>query len=374
MAPGADHAALTDAEATQRYFAKFSRIIRHLRDVAERADARVDESIEHLQLDIIESYLIRLDLTFRALSYRYLMSGRGGPQGDALEIDRKDSGFPVFATLLRMATDMAQVDRHLASLPSKERLKSEMVSHILSERSRPTRLQYAMSQRVYYEILGQGSLFLAQNHPEIIWLKGKGRETRRYLIHWAVYDSETSLPVIYVMVAEDSGRRALPRDERRWPAVQDHLIAQSVSALKLLTIARGFDQDFDDLHPKFLRRIHVGPMYSHAFTEQSGPLRDVLAEASGKPGFDWALSWTTETLVSDRHGRASTGWFSSRQREVFDLSNDSTTAADAGVTRMDRSLILPLRAFQVLSDLDPAGFRDVRKYVVGDEGVLLSDV
>jgi hypothetical protein len=52
-----------------------------------------------------------------------------------------------------------------------------------------------------------------------------------------------------------------------------------MAGLKLLTIAKGFDQDFDDLHPKSLKRIHVGPMYSSAYTEQSGPLRRVLAEA-----------------------------------------------------------------------------------------------
>ena len=81
------------------------------------------------------------------------------------------------------------------------------------------------------------------------------------------------------MELEDSGRTPLAKDERRWPEVQAHLMGQALGGLKLLTIARGIDEAFDDIHPKRLRRLHVGPMYSHAYTSQSGPIRDVLAEA-----------------------------------------------------------------------------------------------
>ena len=87
------------------------------------------------------------------------------------------------------------------------------------------------------------------------------------MLHWAVYDSQINLPTIYLMEVEDTGRTALPKDQYRWPEVQAHLMAQSMGGLKLLTIAQGFDEDFDDLHPKRLRRFHIGPMYSHAFTK-----------------------------------------------------------------------------------------------------------
>ena len=56
-------------------------------------------------------------------------------------------------------------------------------------------------------------------------------------------------------------------------------MAQSVGGLKLLTIATGFDKDFADLHPKRLRRIILGPMYSASFTLQSGPISKVLEGA-----------------------------------------------------------------------------------------------
>jgi hypothetical protein len=369
-----DHQPLPDAAATRRYFAKFERIIAHLHDVTASTHER-EGPLAVAQIEIVKAYLGALANTFTALSYKHLMAqsvSNALPQ--QLEIDRRNSGFPVYREFLQMANDMAQIVRHLDSMPDRETLRSEMVDHILTERTTPRRLQFAMSQRIYFELLRDHAMYFAQNHPQVIWLEKTGSDRHRghFLIHWSVYDSQESLPAIYFMVVEDSGGVPLPRDERRWPAVQSHLLAQSISALKLVTIATGFDKDFDDLHPKFLRRIHVGPMYSHVFTEQKGPLRDVLAEAAGEPGLDWALAWTTETLVSAKTERHSTGLFSEVEREVYQLDYYGLTAAETGASRVDRSLILPYHPYQVLADRDPPGLRDVRKYVVGPEGALVT--
>mgnify|MGYP006179238621 CR=1 FL=1 len=42
-----------------------------------------------------------------------------------------------------------------------------------------------------------------------------------------------NVPVVYLMEVVDSGRKALPLDEGRWPEVQAHLMAQSVGAANL---------------------------------------------------------------------------------------------------------------------------------------------
>ena len=132
-------------------------------------------------------------------------------------------------------------------------------------------------------------------------------------------------------------------------------MAQSLGGLKLVTIAKGFDQDFDDLHPKHLRRIHVGPMYSSAYTEQSGPLRQVLEDAQSPQGQDWALAWTTEELESEEVIEERAGWFSTVEREVFALDPFGGQGAETGATRTQRSIILPQRPFQVLAERNPPG-------------------
>ncbi len=157
-----------------------------------------------------------------------------------------------------MANDAQQAESHLRNMPSAEQLKDDMLRAIIGDQEIPTKLQFALSQRLYYEELLKGELFWAQNHPEVRWQGNLSERRRKYLLHWAVYDSQVNLPTIYLMDLEDTGRRALPKDERRWPEVQAHLMGQAVGGLKLVTIAKGFDESFDDLHPKRLRRIHVG--------------------------------------------------------------------------------------------------------------------
>jgi len=363
-----DHFKLEDTRITRRYFGKFEKITGYLGKVA--AVMETEARFSRPEIAVIGRYLVGLNLTFRALAHKYHFSGRYEHAGK-LTFDRVESGFPVFQELLEMANDALQADRHLAQMPDEDTLKDQMVRTITGDLKVPTKLQFALSQRLYYSELAKGGLFWARNDPDAVWL-GTDGDRKRFLLHWAVYDSRINLPTIYMMEVEDTGKTGLPKDERRWPEAQSHLMAQSLTDLKLLTIAKGFDEDFDDLHPKRLRRIHLGPMYSHAFTRQTGPIREVLEAAKSPVGEDWAMVWTEEDLLSERADRVKSGWFGTVEREVFSLDPFSGQGADLGATRLDRALIMPERPFQALAERKPAGFENVRKFVVSASGRVLS--
>ncbi len=366
-----DHIGLKDTFASRRYFKKFETITGHLARVAGQMQA--EGAIEQARGRGDDALCRRHRLYVQGAEHE-VSAGRarhGAVFFGALEMDRVESGFPVFQELLVMANDAAQAARHLENMPGVAALKEQMVRLILGERELPTKLQYALSQRLYYEELAKGDLFWARNDPQVQWISGESPRTR-YMIHWAVYDSQVNLPTIYLMEVEDTGRTALPLDERRWPEVQAHLMAQSVDGLKLVTIARGFDEDFDDLHPKRLRRFHIGPMYSNAYTLQNGPLREVLAESRSPEGQDWALAWTLEELESERVTEVRSGWFSTVERQIFALDPFSGRGVDTGATRTERAIILPQRPYQVLEEKQPPGFSSVRKFVVSPQGRVLS--
>jgi hypothetical protein len=370
-----DHKTLEEAHETRRYFSKFEKIISHLQGVAESVVS--ENTALASEIPILREYLESLSGTFTALSYKYLLSGRVSDMlPSSLSIDRQESGFPIYQELLQMANDAMQVENHLRSLPSMKDLKIGMINHILREQSAPLNLQFAASQREYYEELAGRPLFWARNDPRLAWTGNVDESRRKYRLHWAMYDSQQNIPVIYIMDLEDSGKRPLAKDERRWPRAQSHLTAQSSASLKLVTIAQGFDRDFEDLHPKRLRRFFIGPMYSHTFTQQTGPLRNVLSEASSQPGEDWALAWTTETLEAASTKREPFGFFGSVELQIFKLdpfaSSGEANQDAAGHTHQQRSLILPQRPYQVLEELDPPGFGNIRKFVVSPSGKILS--
>ncbi|MDQ2066893.1 hypothetical protein Q9295_10945 [Xinfangfangia sp. CPCC 101601] len=360
-----DHTELYDAIVARRYFAKFQTIGGYLAKVA--AELEQEGTLSRVEARILGGYVAGVVATFRALNHKYLMTGKA-EAASRLTIDRHESGFPVAQELMLMAVDAQQAAKHLGGIGSEAELKDRMLRVILSDLKLPVGLQYALSQRLYYEALQAGGLFWLRNDPDAQWL-GQAGARRKYLIHWAVWDSGTNLPVVYLLDVEDSGKKPLPTDEDRWPAVQQKILAQSVAGLKLLTIATGFDADFDALHPKRLRRITLGPMYSSSFTLQSGPISQVLIDARAPDGQDWALVWTVEDLLSDREEVVKEGWFSSRLRQVFKL--DEFTGAETGVTALERMIILPERPYQVMVEQDPVGFQGLRKFIVGAGGRLI---
>lgn len=361
---------LTDLYASRRYFRKFETIISHLGRVAAVMEAESD--LNRDEVKILTRYIAEMTFTFRALSQKYLLVGRDtGRFFGSLAIDAHESGFPAADELLTMASDAQQAERHLDGMPSGEELKKQMVEVIVSDREVPTKLQFALSQRLYYEELRMGELFWPRNDPQIEWTGNKGEDRRTFRVHWAVFDSQVNLPIVYMMEVEDTGKIALPKDQRRWPEVQAHLMAQSLGGLKLVTIAKGFDEDFDDLHPKRLRRFHIGPMYSSAFTKQTGPISRVLEAARAPEGQDWALVWTEEDLQSERAIEERQGWFSTVEREVFALDPFAGRGAETGTTRMERSIVLPQRPYQALEEMNPPGFGSVRKFVVSPTGRVL---
>ncbi|MEM9524359.1 MAG: hypothetical protein AAF982_10290 [Pseudomonadota bacterium] len=361
-----DQAAFHDGLTQRHYLAQCGKIVTHLGRVATAM--KTEGGLSNSDVTILKHYLRCIANSFHALGYKYLIRNRGGASGGSLDMDVRNSGLPLQRELLVMANDAQQANRHLVGMPSAEKLKEDMIRTILSEFAVPVKLQFAMSQRLYYEALTRDDLFWARNDPEAVWRGDLSRSRRRYKLHWAVYDSQINLPMIYVMDMEDTGRVALLRDERRWPEVQHHLMAQALAGLKLVTIARGVDQDFGDLHPKRLRRIHLGPVYSRAFTRQTGPLAQLLAEAKPPADQDWAVAWTVEDLRSNQVRAERTGWFGTAEREVFALDALADHGADIGATDIDRAIILPQRPYQTLVEKNPPGFAGIRKFVVGPGG------
>jgi hypothetical protein len=339
-----DHKALTEDQAARRYFRKFGRITELLTGVAG-AMAK-EGGISPLDAEVLADYVAAIASTFRALSMKYLIAGRLKSGARHLTIDYHESGFPVFQEIVTLANDTAQAGTHLASLPAAPALKDQMVKVILSERRAPVELQYALSQRLYFERLAKGGLFFAQMHPQARWLEDLPNGRRHFLVHWAVYDTQMNVPVVYLMEVEDSAaRRPCRRTSARWPRCSRHLMAQSIGGLKLLTIAKGFDQDFEDAA-------------SEAPAAASSLGRCIRRPSPCKPGRSarcWRRRrppkakigrWSGRRGTGERAGRGREGLvFWNRDAEVFKL--DPVTGGPRLGATATGCLILPRRPFQV---------------------------
>lgn len=84
------------------------------------------------------------------------------------------------------------------------------------------------------------------------------------------------------------------------------------------------------------------------------------------------MAMTIEDLQAERAIVESSGFFSVVEKQVFRLDPLNQHGAGQGTSGVTRALILPGRPFQALSTLDPAGFRNIRKYVPGPDGRVTS--
>jgi hypothetical protein len=179
-------------------------------------------------------------------------------------------------------------------------------------------------------------------------------------VHWAVWDTQVNLPVVYLM---DGGFGRKPAERRyRWPQAQHALMAQAIGGLKL-TIATGFDKDFADLHPKRLRRIIWGRCIRRHFTLQSG--RSQGAGGSKAPGGRGLGAGLDGGGSGHRPRGSGEGRLVSVGRQVYKL--DPVAGAELGCTRQERMIILPEKPYQVLVEQNPKG-QGLRKFVVGAGG------
>jgi len=367
----------TEEALVGRYFAKIERVLGAFGRIAEEKGAgagsksggRADQESE-----IIVDHLEHLANSFKALAYKHILTGRVEHRlPTQFEIDRRDSGFPVFREFLQLENDVDLIDEMLLDLPGRAKLKREMVDHVLKYRRPPRDLQFAMAQRHYFEALKQGDLFLARNTPALQFISTRPPHGhRRYIVDWAVYDTQRNLPDIYVMVLDESADRPLHEDDAYATKLGEAMLNQSLSSLKLVTIATGLDNDFPTVHPKSLKRIHVGPLYSNTFTDHSSELQDILTDHADEPGYDWVLAWTVESLASKGIEYVRTGLFGQVQKEIYQVDGHAMDTFEAGSSSVERYMILPLEAYQTLQDQGGQRFAGVHKFVVGADGEVMT--
>ena len=363
---------IDDPESRRSYFRTFVDIIARCRaSPVELIASERKGALTLLERTGIDDFLDRLRTSFAALSARYRRVQPGGNAAAGLTIDRSDSGYPVFQEILQLGIDLGEARQVLTSLPTRRALKADILEEVLTRGTLPRKLQAQMSRRIYCEILAERPPFLTVNQPDLMQVGERRAERPAYMVRWAVYDSHRNMPNIYLLGLEDSGDQLLQSDEKRWQRLVEHLTAQSLSTLKLLTIARGIDKDFPDIHPKRLRRIHFGPMYSNRYTRHADVVQDLLSEPEPGSEQDWIFCWTVETLRSKGTTTASSGLFGSTKSEDFEIDVHAHDEMEAGASKVERGMILPYRPYQRLVERDSPLLRRIRKYVVGPDGLVL---
>jgi len=312
---------------------------------------------------ILVEYIDRLDHSFNAWQNRVGFA-------DRFRINQAESGYPLFQSVMDLSNDAQSAEKQLASMPSSDALRQDMIDYILLKKKFPASMQEAMARRLYLEEVQLGEVFQPFILPKTVKVSVNPKNNRPYfIVHWGAFDGSANLPLVYVAVIEDSSpnmKKLLMDGDKLKDGLDipfpiggllnpdlahqfdDFCEKNSSYGLTLATIADNMDRDFETLHPTQLRRIVMGPFYSAGVTSHGRVVEGILEKVT-RPENAWMLTWTVQELFSISETPAKWGlWSSTSAKQTYHIETDDLEAVRQGVSGYERNALIPHEAYQAI--------------------------
>lgn len=310
-----------------------------------------------------QPFIDKLLFTAHVLSMKHLHE-----PGHNMAMDLNESGFPHYTAITGLECDLALKGDVLSRTHTSEQLRESLLNSLFQGGEEDAKLVWGLARRRFHELISEENLF-TQFTPGVLKKTGeKSKENRHlYLVTWANYDRKTNLPNLHAMSFEedDDGRSIENPGE-----IQDEffriLKQEGSRAPKVVQLASVIDSQLPRIHPKFLERTCIGPMYAHAasFSGNEHPLVCLL-EQFGEPN-DFILDFSVETAISSGERVSKGGWGRRGTiSEHFYVHSSDPVLHDRQASSLRRFFMVP---HDVLQEID----WDVDKFGAWKKHIMLS--
>ena len=257
-----DFACLRGADDYSRYFNLLARAF-----ALQAKCHRLAAGRETYEASRIQQFLQRLLFTVETLRMKY---SHHPTDRRRLWVDLSESGFPNAREIDSLNTELLHRDSRLRELPTATLLKQLMLDHMFRYRTEPEELLRRMAERTYLGMLSEEELFLpfvaAAGDPGS---PAEGKDgVRQYRCAWGCYDFSTNRPYLHFMTF-DQDVDAEPLEPGTEAAAQllEVLRAEGSRAPDVAILAMAIDRALESIHPKILKRICLGPLYTRTLLE-----------------------------------------------------------------------------------------------------------
>jgi hypothetical protein len=309
----------------------------------------------------IESALERLLYTVKVLRMKYSHSPA---DRRLLWVDLSDSGFPNAQDVGNLSVDLIKRQERLRDLMPVSMLKQIALDHMMKEQTDPTDVLWQISERSYLEMLGDTKLFLPFNMSAtdiaVRPLKDK-RGPRSYSCSWSCYDFRSNRPYVHLLTFDqDKDERPLEKGGPNQLQLLEVIQAEGARVPDVGILAMAIDNALETIHPKILKRIGFGPLYTSSLLEKevSHPKDETLLDPpSEKPKVllellgnhadpdDFILCFKDEIVFSKQQRITST----SHVREVFYLPSDDPESYAKRASVIHKYVLMPHSVSQHLT-------------------------
>lgn len=339
-----EFAVLADDAAYASYFSLLTRTFELVLE-----GYRVGGSGDTFEAQTVKRYLQRLIDTVEALrrKYSYTPSTRR-----MLWVDLEDSGFPNGQEMSLLGVDLLHRDRRLAELPGEATLKQLLLDAMFEKLDDDKELLWQLAERSYLEQLHEDRLFLPfvsdLEHSGPVRSEAGTGGARTYVTAWGCYDFRTNRPYIHILTFEqDADQKPLEERGPNHLHLLEVIETEGARVPDVGILAMAIDDGIETIHPKVLKRIGFGPLYTPTLLRRH-PTPDererLLLELFERHGSDEdVIMAITDEIVFSKRQQVTKPLFSpsGRVREIFHIPESDPESYRRRASVVHKHVLLP---------------------------------
>ena len=301
-----------------------------------------------LEVTVLKEYSQKFLNTIEAFRLKYSFA-----ENQSMLVDLTESGFPNFIEFKRLGDDLHKKESELSKMPTKDSLKQNILDHLVKKFNDPSTLLQQLSKQCYFNNLNAHKLFFEFNPGKIELIKEANdkEETRTYFYSWASFDSVTNKPFVYTMVFENPTNISNENTDIKRDLDFIEVIKRCThNSSPLKVIASDIDNSYENIYPKILKRIEIGPVFGK-YSRDKHPFTLLLNNHFSEE--DFIFTYETEVVFSIGQKKTKSFLSKGELRQVFYIDETNKECMEKMISQIDKYMITSHRVLQYLNDTRP---------------------
>jgi len=241
------------------------------------------------ELTVFKQYVDLFLYSIEAMRVKYMYD-----EDENMKIDLTNSGFPNYLEFRYLYNDLELRKEYINKLEDPEVLKEEFLNSLLRKKQPIKRRKlFQAASIVYYNSVNPNYIFNRFVQGKVI--KVHKNAPGNFLTSWSFYDVTDNRPYICFMYFNSE-----VNIEKQKEDLYKVLKETAYRNMALDTMAHNIDRKLPDIHPKYIKRVDLGPLHN-VFTKDEDEITHTILEAIGKKEISlesYALSFKTDEVFS----------------------------------------------------------------------------
>ena len=270
---------------------------------------QANQLLNQQEVLLFKQYSDLLLYSIEAMRVKYMYDDE-----ENMKVDLTESGFPNYLEFRYLFNDLALREDYLGKLTDTEILKEEFLDTLMRKKEPISKRKlFQAASIVYYTSAKKEYIFNRFVQGKII--SAPEGSPAQYLVSWSFYDVSHNRPFICYMYFNYDGKD--PLNERH--EIYNALKAVADREMSLDTMAYGIDKRLENVFPKLLKRVDLGPIHNVFAKDENKVTHAILQSIASKdiPLEAYAVSLKIDELKSSSEFKEG-GFFNKKTFQRWD--------------------------------------------------------